>query len=192
MVKDKDKIQEIKNIRENSYECIKSIGNKYLERDLTLKQKIVLGRFVSLWEYGYWKHNRYEPVSVSSSHLMQIAGLTKQGLINIKKNFIELGFIKIKEKYAKGTCTKYDVDMDKIKWYVSVKPVKKVKKESTTDIDISMQIKIKSLEMELKSVKEYFAKTYYAKTQEEKQKYLDAFLNIMNITEDEFNNFNNL
>lgn len=192
MVKNKDKIQEIKNIREKSYECIKAIGNKDLDKDLTLKQKIVLGRFVSLWEYGYWKKNRYAPVCVSGAHLMQIAGLTKQGLINIKKKFIELGFITVKEKSAKCTCTKYDVDMDKIKWYVSTKPVKKVKKESTTDIDISMQIKIKSLEMELKSVKEYFAKTYYAKTQEEKQKYLDVFLNIMNITEDEFNNFKNL
>lgn len=165
---------------EYALEAIKSFENEDLNKDLTTKQKIVLGRFVNIWEYN--NHNTF---SVANTYLMELGNISKQGLCNIKSKFEDLGFISVKEKASKGFCTKYSVNMDKIKWYVSEKPVKEVKKEKPVN-DVGLVINCKSLEDENRRLKKLIASIMVAESQNEINKNISTYLSIEGLDKDQF------
>lgn len=167
---------------EYALETIESFGNEDLNKDLTTKQKIVLGRFVNMWEY-----NNRNIFSVANTYLMELGNISKQGLCNIKSKFEDLGFISVQEKASKGFCTKYSVDMDKIKWYVSDKPVKEVKEEKTVN-DTGLVINCKCLEDENNRLKKLLAKIMMAESQDDINKNIYTYLSIEGMNREQFIN----
>lgn len=165
---------------EYALETIESFGNEDLNKDLTTKQKIVLGRFVNMWEYN--NHNTF---SVANTYLMELGNISKQGLCNIKSKFEDLGFISVQEKASKGFCTKYSVYIDKIKWYVSEKPVKEVKEEKPVN-DVGLVINCKSLEDENKRLKKLVACIMSAENQDDINKYINTYLSIDGFSKENF------
>lgn len=156
---------------------IADIPNDDINRTFTHQQKLMLGRFISLWEY-----NRCNTFSVSLEHLEKVTGYKKRNCLIVLKKFIELGLIVKEEKASKGFCTKYSVDMDKIKWYASDKPVKEEK--PVTDKDLIMNCK--SLEDENKRLKKLVACIMDADNQDEINKHINTYLAVESLSKKQF------